>query len=113
MTITATNTSAQGQQREFIARHLDDAASPAAILLYPGFKPTRVRVTNLNDRLTYEWIWGMTKGDYSYTIATGVRTTLTDDVLVVETTDGARPSITLVAAAVLQNKQYQIEAYAG
>jgi hypothetical protein len=55
----------------------------------------------------------MTKGDYSYTIATGVRTTLTDDVLVVETTDGARPSITLVAAAVLQNKQYQIEAYAG
>lgn len=55
MTITATESVAQGQPRAFNRRFLDDAASPAAATYYPGFKPTYVQLVNLTDRITYEW----------------------------------------------------------
>jgi dethiobiotin synthetase len=109
--ITATTKNSVNANR-FTYAHLDDAAVPAAILQYPGFKPTRVTVINVTDRITYEWFEGMNEGDYLKTVAAGTRTLETDDVLVVERDTGARPSITLVAAATLQNKRYFIEAVA-
>lgn len=112
MAITLSEKQSQGQPRTYNARHLDDAATPAAAVFYPGFKPTRVQVINLTDRITYEWYHGMASGDYVKTVAAGTRTLETDDVLVIENAEGARPSITLVAAATLQNKQYTVHASA-
>jgi hypothetical protein len=112
MTITSRTKNAQGQPQRLTYEHLDDAASPAAIVLYPGFKPTKVIVVNITDRISYEYMAGMNEGDYLKTVAAGTRTLETDDVLVVEDDDGSRPSITVVAAAVLQNKRYYIEAMA-
>lgn len=112
MAITSETRPSQGQAQRFTYAHLDDAAVPAAISLFPGFKPTRVLVVNVTDRISYEYFMGMNEGDYFKTVAAGTRTLETDDVLVVEDDEGARPSITLVAAAVLQNKRYFIEAVA-
>jgi hypothetical protein len=112
MAITSTTKSSVGQSQRFTYAHLDDAATPAAIAQYPGFRPSYVKVVNVTDRITYEWMEGMNEGDYLKTVAAGTRTLETDDVLVVERDGGARPSITLVAAATLQNKRYYVEAVA-
>jgi len=110
--ITATETKGQGQPRAFHRRFLDDAATPAAVVVYPGFRPNYVCLENLTDRIKYEWYTGMAEGDYVKTLAAGTRTLETDDVLVVEDDTGARPAITVAASIVLQNKQYHLMALA-
>lgn len=111
--ITQTETKADGANHStpYICRHLDDAASPAAVTLYPGFRPRYVRVMNHTDRIQYEWFDGMAEGDYLKTVAAGTRTAETDDVIVVEKDAGSRASITLAASIVLQNKQYIVYAH--
>lgn len=106
--ITSGTKMAQGQQQRLVYHHLDDAATPALITLYPGFKPVHVVVENLTDRIRYEWKLGMNEGDYLKTVAAGTRTLETDDVLIVEDDEGARPSITVAASIVLQNKLYSV-----
>lgn len=112
MTIIASESKAQGQPRAFNRRFLDDAATPAAATLYPGFRPTYVQLVNLTDRITYEWYEGMAEGDYIKTVAAGTRTLETDDVMVIEDDAGSRPSIALAASILLQNKQYHLRATA-
>ena len=112
MTITQTEKRGSGPNRLYTARHFDDAATPALVTLYPGFKPRKVKVINLTDRIQYEWFEGMTQGDYLKTVAAGTRTLETDDVVVVEVDDGDRTSITLAASIVVKNKKYSIIAEA-
>jgi hypothetical protein len=108
--ITYTETQSNNGTRRFQARHLDDAASPAAGVFYPGFKPRYVRITNRTDRIQWEWWEGDTSGHALKTVAAGTRTADTASELVVVTAAGLRPSITLAAGVTLQNKQYHIEA---
>jgi hypothetical protein len=112
MTITATETFAQGQPRAFNRRFLDDAGAPAAATYYPGFRPSYVCLVNLTDRITYEWYEGMAEGDYVKTVAAGTRTLETDDVMVIEDDAGSRAAIALAASILLQNKQYHLRAIA-
>ena len=109
MAITLTEPVADGSNHgPYIARFLDDAAVPAAMVLYPGFRPKRVIVHNLTDRISWEWNQGMAVGTSLKTVAAGTRTLDTTPELSVVTAAGSRPSITLAASVTLQNKQYQI-----
>lgn len=110
--ITSDSKIAQGQTQRYSYYHLDDAATPALITLYPGFKPSYVKLVNITDRITYEWEFGMTQGDYIKTVAAGTRTLETDDVLDVERDTALRPTITIAASIVLQNKKYSLTAVA-
>jgi uncharacterized protein YoaH (UPF0181 family) len=110
--ITSSSSNSVGQSQRFDARHLDDAASPAAAVWYPGFRPKYVKVVNLTDRIQWEWYLGMAEGDAIKTVAAGTRTLDTADELVVEDDEGSRPSITLAAGVTLQNKQYTVLAEA-
>lgn len=112
MAITQTEKRGSGPNRLYTARHFDDAATPALVTLYPGFKPRKLKVINLTDRISYEWFEGMAQGDYLKTVAAGTRTLETDDVVIAEVDEGERPSITLAASIVLQNKQFSIVAEA-
>jgi hypothetical protein len=107
MTITSTQRTAAVPRGIFTYSHLDDAATPAAIALAPGFKPRYVRIENVTDRTIYEWYDGMASTDYMKQVAAGTRTIATDSKLSVVTADGSQPSITLAASEVLQNKQYR------
>lgn len=112
MVITQSTANAQTVTRgPFVYRHLDDAVTPAAISVNPGFRPRYVCVENLTDRIKYEWYHGMTSTHYVLTVAAGTRTQPTDGVLTVTSAEGSQPAIALAAAAVLQNKQYTILAY--
>ena len=103
MTITATEYKGQGQPQFYGARHFDDAATPAAAVFYPGFRPRYIPVTNLTDRIMWEWFEGMTEGHAIKTVAAGTRTLDTASELLPEVTVGQRVSITLAAAVTLQN----------
>lgn len=111
MTITSTQNNAQNVMRGPLAySHFDDAASPAAIVLTPGFRPRYVCIWNVTDRIKYEWFDGMAATDYVKTVAAGTITLGTDSALaVVATVTSALPqaSVTLAASQVLQNKQYR------
>lgn len=110
--ITLTETRNEGQSQLYVARHLDDAGAPAAAVFYPGFRPRRVTIFNLTDRISYEWFEGMTGTHCIYAIANGTRTLDTASKITVVVAAGSRPSVTLAAAETLQNKQYQIVATA-
>lgn len=112
MAITSTTYPAQTQGRIYNYRHLDDAASPAAISVNPGFRPRYVCIENLTDRIKYEWYEGMTGTHYLKTVAAGTRTLATDGALTVTTAEGSQPAIALAAADTLQNKQYEVHARA-
>ena len=108
MTITASTSAAQEPQRTAYFRHFDDAGTPALATFYPGFKPREVIAINLTDRIRYEWYYGMAQGDYIKHIANGTKTFATDDKLIVEVDDGQRPSVTVAASEIPQNKQFEI-----
>jgi hypothetical protein len=110
--IALTESRNDGQSQFYNARHLDDAGAPAAAVFYPGFRPRRVTVFNLTDRISYEWFEGMTGTHCLYAVAAGTRTLDTAAKIAVVVAPGSRPSITIAAAEVLQNKQYQIVATA-
>lgn len=112
MTITATETNATSHSRRYGYRHLDDAASPAAISKEIGFKPRYVCFENITDRIKYEWYEGMASTDYIKTVAAGTRTLGTDSALSVNVSAGAGSgaTITVAASQVLQNKQNYLTA---
>ena len=111
MTITATTKNSSTPRGPMSYSHFDDAATPAAISLTPGFKPRYVRIENVTDRTMYEWYDGMASTDYMKQVAAGTRTIATDSKLSVVVADGSQPSITLAASEVLQNKQYRCFAF--
>lgn len=99
-------------------RHFDDAVTPALKTISVGFAPTKVRWINLTDRIEWEWHFGMADGTTLKTIADGTRTLDTADVAisVADTNTGVAPvtfkptfAVTIAAAVILQNKQYQYE----
>lgn len=100
MTITATQTAGIERIQSANGAHLDDAASPAVASIDLGFRPRRVEIVNLTDRISFEWVEGMTSAHALKTVAAGTRTA--------ETSGG----VTILATGkgfsfvVLQNKQY-------
>lgn len=103
MTIVSAQAQDDGVRRRYVYKQADDAATPADVVVYPGFKPTKVTFLNVTTRVMKEWFYGMNQGDNINTAADGVRTLATSDLLDVEVDSGLRPSITVAAAAIAQN----------
>jgi hypothetical protein len=80
-----------------------DAAAPVELSL--GFTPRQFRITNLTDRISYEWQEGMASGSAIKTIATGVRTLDASGDLTV-----AGSLVDLAAALVIASKSFAWEA---
>ena len=102
MAITATQKNSGVTERNVSGAYLDSAASPAAATLTPGFVPRYVAWHNVTDRISYEWFDGAAGGTTLKTVAAGTRTLDTADVAITVNTDG---TVTIGAAAILQNKQ--------
>lgn len=81
--------------------YLDDAGSPAAATITLGFTPRYVAWNNVTDRISYEWFDGAAAGTTLKTVANGTRTLDTADVAI--SVSGG--TVTIGAAAILQNKQ--------
>lgn len=102
MPITSTVSNAVENTRVATISHFDDAGSPAAASYKLGFRPRYVRVDNVTDRIMLEWYEGMTSTHAVQTLAAGTRALLT----------GAGVTVTgdTIGFAVLQNKQYRVQA---
>lgn len=88
-------------------RYLDDAVTPAAASLTPGFMPRKVRWINDTDRIEWEWVEGRAAGTTLKSVANGTRTLDTSDAAIsVNSTTGV---VTIAAAVIAQNKQYSYE----
>ena len=118
MTITASSFKTSGVVNYEIGRHFDDAATPALKAITVGFSPKKVRWVNLTDRIEWEWQVGVANGTSLKTVAAGTRTLDTADVAisVMDASTGSAPTVvkganvvTIAAAVILQNKQYQYE----
>jgi hypothetical protein len=107
MATTATQKNGKGMVRHTSGAYLDDAGTPAAATLTLGFIPRYVRWLNATDRIQYEWFDGMAAGTTLKTVAAGTRTLDTADVAISVGTDG---TVTIGAAAIIQNKQNYYEA---
>ena|SRR3990167_6237614 len=104
MAITRSQVDSEGVERNTAGSLLDDAATPAAVTLTPGFTPVYVAWINVTDRITWEWFTGAADGTTLKTAAAGTRTLDTADVAITVNDDD---TITIAAAVVLQNKQYR------
>lgn len=109
MTITATTKNTDGQAQAFVASHLDDAGSPAAAVYYPGFTPLKVEVENETDRIKWTWRDGNAAATCVQEVAAGTRTIITSAGVTVGADSTGRMAISF---AVLQNKQYRVNATA-
>ncbi len=109
MAITATSSAGDGTQKLFTASHFDDAGSPVNASFTPGFRPRYVLIDNVTDRIKWEWYEGMAAATNVATAAAGTRTLITSAGVTTVVAEGSQPSITF---AVLQNKQYRIQAIA-
>lgn len=107
MAITSTQKNGKGIVRNATGAFLDTAGTPAAASLNLGFIPRYVKWLNATDRIQYEWFDGMAAGTTLKTVAAGTRTLDTGDAAISVGTDG---TVTIAAAAILQNKQNYWEA---
>ena len=82
--------------------YLDDAATPAAATITPGFLPRYFAWHSTTGRISYEWFEGMAAGTSLKTVANGTRTLNTADVAITVASTGV---VTIAAAAILQNEQ--------
>lgn len=81
MAVTATKAANFNNVANHASGKLDtDAAAAAAYTIPLGFKPRVFRIHNLTDRISYEWLDGMTNPGALKTAAAGTRT--------LETTEG-------------------------
>ena len=102
MAITSQVTNGAEQTRLATISHLDDAAAPAAASYKLGFKPRYVVVDNVTDRTVLQWYEGMASGHAAKTVPAGART--------LETAGGVTVSGDTIGFAVLQNKQFRVQA---
>jgi hypothetical protein len=102
MAITSTQENGTPIVRKTRGAYLDSAGTPAAATLTLGYTPYYVMWLNATDRIQYEWYEGMAAGTTLKTVAAGTRTLDTADVAITVNTDG---TVTIGAAAILQNKQ--------
>lgn len=102
MAITATQENGRGITRHATGAYLDSAGTPAAATITLGFVPRYFQWLNATDRIGYEWYNGMAAGTTLKSVAAGTRTLDTGDAAITVNTDG---TVTIAAAAILQNKQ--------
>lgn len=102
MPITQTTTQAVENTRLATVSYFDDAAVPVAAALKVGFRPRYIRVDNVTDRICLEWYEGMATGTAVRTLAAGTRS--------LEATGGVSLAGDTLGFAVLQNKQYRVQA---
>ena len=117
MTITATQVANEPPVQHASGAYLDDASTPAAATITLGFRPYYFHWLNATDRIGYEWYNGMAAGTTHKSVAAGTRTLDTGDAAITvntssvtvvhtaltQTVGGA--TVTIAAAAILQNKQ--------
>lgn len=101
MAITQTQTNAQSVNAAAQGYFLDNAASPAALTALIGFKPRKITVENLTDRIKFEFYEGMAQNSMLQTLAAGTRTLVVS--AAITTSDSG---FVVDASLVLQNKQY-------
>lgn len=101
MAVTSSQVNGSGHVRNTTGAYLDSAGSPAAATLTLGFTPRYVCWLNATDRIQYEWYDGMAAGTTLKTVAAGTRTLDTGDAAI--SVSGG--TVTIAAAAILQNKQ--------
>jgi hypothetical protein len=105
MTITASAIYPTESMKMASGSHLDDAASPAALSVSPGFNPRYIRIENETDRIAFEWFYGMTSTYMVKTIANGTRSLETSAGVTV--TASGTGSAASFGCPILQNKQYR------
>ena len=88
MTITASQFQTQGTVRRAQGSHLDDAATPGALVITLGFVPTYFQWLNETDRITEEKYEGMAVADVLHTAVDGVRTLNTGSLVVIAAPSG-------------------------
>lgn len=122
MAITRTDLPGNGRIHQIASgAFLDNAASPLALVVSPGFRPRYFRLENTTDRTATEWFENLPATQTIVTVAAGTRTLDTSSLLVpdngtpgtttnglVNSPPGNQPSgdVTIAAGAILQNKQY-------
>ena len=104
MAITQTQKEGSGIVRHVSGSYLDDAGTPAAATITLGFVPRYFAWHNVTDRISWEWFDGAAAGTCLKTVAAGTRTLDTGDAAITANSDG---TVTIAAAAILQNKQYR------
>ena len=86
--------------------YLDDAGTPAAATITVGFTPRYFAWHSTTGRISYEWFTGMAAGTSLKTVANGTRTLdTTDAAITVNTAATTLGTVTIAAAAILQNEQ--------
>lgn len=106
MTITATQSTGEGHLRAIFQSVLDDAGSPAAYTINPGFQPKSVVIDNVTDRTKLEWYADAAAGTWVKTVAAGTVTLETSGTGA--TVTSAAGSQSAVVFTPVQNKQYRI-----
>jgi hypothetical protein len=113
MTITAIQKDGRNLEPLSSGSYFDDAASPAAASITLGYVPRYFRWVNVTDRIEWEWFDGAANGTTLKTVAAGTRTLDTADVAIsVSSVNQSSGTVTIAAAAILQNKQYRWQASA-
>lgn len=113
MTITAIQKDGRTLDPFTSGSYFDDAASPALTVITLGFIPRYFRWENVTDRIGWEWFDGAANGTTLKTVAAGTRTLDTTDVAIsVSSANQSSGTVTIAAAAILQNKQYRWQASA-
>ena len=109
MAITTTQSKAPGSvYNRANGSYLDDAGTPAAATITPGFLPRYFAWHSTTGRISYEWFEGMASGTTLKTVANGTRTLDTADAAIQVASTGI---VTIGAAAILQNEQIRWVAF--
>lgn len=90
-----------------------DAAAAAAATVSLGFTPRYIRISNLTDRITYEWFEGMTNPGALKQAAAGTGTLETTEGPTVNApaVDGTGNSFTIPATIMLASKTFAWAAF--
>jgi hypothetical protein len=86
-----------------------DAATAAAYTLALGFTPRRVKIVNITDVLTDEWMDGMGANTALHQVgSTGVVTSTTGITVNPPANDGSGNSVTFAAAIMIASKTFHV-----
>lgn len=104
-TSTNSQTNSNGVLNHACGQIVTTSASAAALTITLGFAPRVVRFHNLTDRISDEWLEGMSSANSLHTVAAGTRT--------LETSNGIAVSgntFTLTATTMVASKSFFWEA---
>lgn len=108
---TNTRTQSMGIVNMAFIRAITDASAAAATTFDFGFKPRKVVIHNLTDRISHEWFEGMSDNTALKTVAVGTRTLEAAEGPTMGTeAAGTANSVTFPAAIMLASKTFAIEA---